>query len=167
MTPSNVEPLDDYEELVAALNSQGVEYIIIGAYAVGQHGYVRATDDMDIAVNPTPENAAKLAAALKAFAGVEVDPTEIKENTMIELGRDPNSVDILTTIKGVSWEKAWSTRVIHEVGEQSASFLSRECLIESKLAADRPKDHIDLQGLGAEKISEQEKSKDKGHDSKL
>jgi hypothetical protein len=167
MTPSNVEPLDDYEELIATLNSHGVEYIIIGAYAVGQHGYVRATDDMDIAVNPAPANAAKVAAALKAFAGIEVDPAEIKEKTMIELGRDPNSVDILTAIKGVTWEKAWSTRITREVGEQPAPFLSRECLIESKRAAGRLKDHLDLQGLGAEKISEQEKSKDKGHDSKL
>lgn len=154
MTPSNVGPLDDYEELIAILNSHRVEYIIIGAYAVGQHGYVRGTDDMDIAVDPSPENAAKLAAALKAFAAVEVDPAEITKNTIIELGRDPNSVDILTTIKGVAWQKAWSTRIISKVGEQPAPFLSRECLIESKLAAGRPKDHLDLQGLGAEPLPE-------------
>ena len=45
MTPSNDEPLDDYEELVAILNAHHVEYVIIGAYAVGYHGYIRATTD--------------------------------------------------------------------------------------------------------------------------
>jgi hypothetical protein len=149
MTPSNDEPLDDYEELVACLNAHGVEYLIIGAYAVAYHGYIRATSDMDIAVNPAPENATKLAASLKDFAGVEVNPADIKEKTLIELGRDPNSVDIITTMKGVPWERAWSSRIVAKVGKQSAPILSRECLIENKLATGRERDYADLKGIGA------------------
>jgi hypothetical protein len=148
MTPSNAEPLDDYEALIACLNTRGVEYLIIGAYAVGYHGYIRATTDMDISVNPSPENAAKVAAALKDFAGVEINPADIKEKTLIELGRAPNSVDIITTMKGVTWERAWSKRVIAKIGTQPAPFLSKECLIENKLATGREQDHLDLKGLG-------------------
>ena len=149
MTPSNDEPIDDYEEFVAVLNAHKVEYIIVGAYAVGYHGYIRATSDMDILVNSTPENAALVAAALKDFAGVEVDPGEIKEKTLIQLGREPNSVHIITTIAGITWKKIWSGRVSGVIGRQPAPFPSRQCLIENKLATGRDKDLQDLKGLGA------------------
>lgn len=150
MMPSNVEPPDDYEELIASLNACGVEFIIIGAYAVGYHGYIRATTDMDIAINPASENALKIAAALKDFAGIMINPAHIKEKTLIELGHDPNSVDIITTMKGVTWEQAWTSRVMGEVGQQPAPFLSRECLIANKIATGREQDRLDLKGIGAE-----------------
>lgn len=149
MTPSNDAPLDDYEEFVSILNAHHVEYVIVGAYAVGYHGYIRATTDMDVLINSKPANAALVAAALKDFAGVEVDPAQIKEKTMIELGREPNSVNIITTITGVTWEKVWASRVAGEIGKQPAPFLSKKCLIENKLAADREKDRLDLKGIGA------------------
>ena len=149
MTPSNAQPLDDYEEFIAVLNAHRVEYVIIGAYAVGYHGYIRATTDMDIVVNPSPENAAKVAASLKAFAGIEVDPAQIREKTLIEIGREPNSVDIITTMTGVTWERVWSSRVIGKIGKRSAPFLSKKCLIENKRALGREKDYLDLKGIGA------------------
>ena len=152
MTPSNAEPTDDYKELIISLNAHSVEFVIVGAYAVGHHGYIRGTKDLDILVNATPENAVKVAAALKDFAAVDVDPKEIRDKTRIVLGRDPNSVDILTSITGVSWERAWSGRVQGHLRGQSAAFLSVECLVDNKRAADRPKDHFDLQGLGAEPL---------------
>ncbi|MEI7529365.1 MAG: hypothetical protein WCK76_10515 [Elusimicrobiota bacterium] len=147
--PSNNEPLDDYEALVASLNACKVEYVIVGAYAVGYHGYIRATTDMDILVNAAPGNAARLAAALHAFAGVTVNPAQVVEHTLIELGREPNSVHIITTITGVAWKAAWSTRVKGEIGNQPASFLSRKCLIQNKRAIGRDKDLLDLKGIGA------------------
>ncbi len=152
MMPSNIEPLDDYEELIATLNARSVEFVIIGAYAVGYHGYIRATTDMDIAINPSSENALKVAAALQDFAGVAIDPAQIKEKTLIELGRDPNSVDIITTMKGVTWEQVWASRVMGEVGKQSAPFLSKECLIANKIATGRDQDLVDLKGIGAKSL---------------
>lgn len=150
MTPLNTKPIDDYEALITALNGRRVEFIIVGAYAVGYHGYLRATEDMDILVNPAPKNAARVSAALKDFNGVEVDPAEIKEKTMIELGIKPNALHIITAITGVTWAKAWTTRVESEFGDQPAAFLSKECLIENKRAVGRDKDTLDLIGLGAE-----------------
>lgn len=149
MTPYTDEPLDDYEELIAILNAHKVQYVIIGAYAVGYHGYIRATNDMDILINCTPENAVRVAASLKDFAGVDVDPAGIKAKTLIQLGREPNSVHIITTIAGVTWAKIWSSRVSGVIGKHPAPFPSRQCLIENKLATGREKDLQDLKGLGA------------------
>lgn len=150
MTPSNAKPLDDYEEFISVLNVHRVEYVVIGAYAVGYYGYIRATTDMDILINCGPANAARVAAALKDFAGLEVDPAQIKEKTHIEIGREPNSVDIITTMTGVTWKKVWAGRVIGRIGKHPAPFLSKECLIENKRATGRDKDKLDLKGLGAE-----------------
>lgn len=150
MTPLNTKPIDDYEALISALNEHQVEFIIVGAYAVGYHGYLRATEDMDVLVNPIPRNAARVSAALKDFNGVEVDPAEIRPKTMIELGIKPNALHLITTLTGVTWAKAWTTRAQSEFGAQPAAFLSKECLIDSKRAVGRDKDLLDLIGLGAE-----------------
>lgn len=152
MTPFNTEHLDDYEDLIAVFNKHLVEYIIIGAYAVGHYGYLRATEDIDLLVSPKSENAKKVAAALKDFGGVVIDPAEIKEKTMIELGVKPNGLHIMTSITGVAWEKAWASREQSVFGDQPAPFLSKECLIANKRATARGKDSIDLIGLGAEPV---------------
>jgi hypothetical protein len=149
MTPFNTEHIDDYEDLVAVFNKHHVEYLIVGAYAVGHYGYLRATEDIDLFVSPRPENAKKVAAALKDFGGIEIDPAEIKEKTMIELGVKPNGLHIMTAITGVAWKKAWTSRETSLFGDQPAPFLSKECLIENKRATGREKDLLDLKGIGA------------------
>lgn len=156
MTPSNKEATDDYESLVSELNTHGVEYIIVGAYAVGYHGYLRGTGDLDILVKPSPENAVKVSAALKEFAAVEVAPAEITVKTRIVVGREPNKVDIMTSIKGISWDQAWNSRVPGQLGKQPASFLSRECLLSNKRAVGRDKDQLDIRALGGAQKPEQE-----------
>ena len=159
MTPFNTEHIDDYEDLIAVFNKHQVEYMIIGAYAVGHYGYLRATEDIDLFVSPRPENAKKVAAALKDFGGVEVNPAEIKEKTMIELGLKPNGLHIMTDITGVTWEKAWASREQSVFGDQPAPFLSKECLIANKRATARGKDSIDLIGLGVDSVKAKELKK--------
>lgn len=149
MTPSSAQPSDDYEALVSALNASGAQFIVVGAYAVGYHGYVRATLDMDLLVDCSPQNAARVAAALKDFANVVVSPAEIRPKTMIELGREPNAVHILTSATGLTWEEAWATRLTGRIGAQPAYFLSKEALIKNKRAIGRRKDIQDLKALGA------------------
>ncbi|MCG2724727.1 MAG: hypothetical protein L6420_00490 [Elusimicrobia bacterium] len=150
MTPDNNEPIDDYEDIIAIFNKHNVEYIIVGAYAVGHCGYLRATEDIDLLINSKPENAKNVASALKDFGGLDIDPAQIKEKTIIELGIKPNGLHIMTNLTGVDWEKAWSSRVQSDFGNQSAAFLSKECLIETKRACGRDKDKLDLIGLGVE-----------------
>lgn len=125
MTPSNVDPIKDYADLVACLNAHDVRYVVIGAYAVGHYGYVRGTSDLDILVSSATENAERLSAALRKFAGVE----------------------ILTTMKGATWERAWNERQQGRLGDQTANFLSYECLLDVKRACGRHKDLADIEGL--------------------
>lgn len=171
MPPLNNAPIDDYEALITALNKHKVEFIIIGAYAVGLHGYIRATTDIDILVTSKPKNTARVSAALKDFNGVEINPAVIKEKTIIELGREPNGLHIITTMTGVTWEKAWASRIQGEFGGQTAAFLSKECLIETKRAVGRDKDNLDLIGLGAEPVKphdlKHEKKKTRGQNYEL
>lgn len=155
MMPSNVEPSDDYEALIACLNARGVEFLIVGAYAVGLHGYLRATDDFDIFVKPSAENSANAAAAIKDFISVDVDPAALsREKSWLRLGKKPNAVDFLTSISGVAWEEAWGDRFSAKFGAQNASFISREKLIRNKRASGRAKDRLDLEGLGADRPAE-------------
>lgn len=147
MTPSNVDPIKDYEDLVACLNAHGVQYVVIGAYAVGHHGFVRGTADLDLLVSTAEENTRRLSSALKEFSGVDVEPAQIKERTLITLGVEPNSVDILTTMKGATWERAWSERQKGRLGNQTADFLSLRCLLDVKRACGRHKDLADIDGL--------------------
>lgn len=149
MTPSSARPPDDYEALAAALNARGVRYVIVGAFAVGYHGYIRATMDIDIFADCDADNAARLAAALHDFAGVKVDPKEIRPKTMIELGHEPNAVHILTSVTGLTWQEAWDTRLSGRIGAQPADFLSKEALVRNKRAVGRGKDLQDLKELGA------------------
>ncbi|HBB67966.1 MAG TPA: hypothetical protein DEF68_02765 [Elusimicrobia bacterium] len=164
MTPFNNEHMDDYEDLIAVFNKHHVEYIIVGAYAVGHYGYLRATEDIDLLINPKPENAKKVAAALKDFGGIEVDPAEIKEKTMIEIGVKPNALHLMTNITGVAWEKAWASRAQSVFGDQPAPFLSKECLIANKRATGRGKDGLDLIGLGETPVKTKEIKKSRGCD---
>ena len=50
----------DFKEFLKLLNSTSVEYLLIGGYAVGVYGHIRATNDLDIWVNVSPENASKI-----------------------------------------------------------------------------------------------------------
>ncbi len=55
----------DYEDLLRAFVNEGVEFLLIGGWAVAAHGHGRATDDLDVLVRPSPHNAKKVIAALK------------------------------------------------------------------------------------------------------
>ena len=57
----------DFKEFLQLLNANGVEYLLVGGYAVGYHGYVRATADMDIWIALKPQNAVKAVETLHQF----------------------------------------------------------------------------------------------------
>jgi hypothetical protein len=140
----------DYRDLFGALNAARVDYMIVGAYAVAVHGHVRATKDLDVWIKPTPENAARLFHALQQFgAPMEgLTESEFSEPGMIlQLGFPPVRIDILTSLAGVTFEEAWSTRVHASYGDQQVSVISREHLITNKRAAGRLQDLADVEAL--------------------
>lgn len=147
---------DDLRELLALLKSHGVEFLVIGAHAVGVHGRARMTEDLDLWASRTMENATRLAAALEEWgapigdAGAESFST--KERQMIRLGVPPYMVDILNFAGNASFEEAYARRVEAEIDGERLPVISREDLIDAKRAAGRPQDVADLQHLGAEEI---------------
>ncbi len=141
---------NDSREFLELLNSRGVDYIIVGAHSLAFHGRPRYTGDLDILVRATSENAGKLVQILNQFgferSGFkESDFTEPEQ--MIQLGRVPSRIDLLTTISGVTNDEAFATRISADIDGISVFVLSKDLLIRNKRAVARPQDLADLDAL--------------------
>src|SRR4051794_24216921 len=103
----------DLREFVELLNSRGIEFVVVGAHSMAFHGRPRYTGDLDVLIRPTHENAEKISAVLEQFGfttGFKVsDFTE--PNQIIQLGRVPDRIDLLTGITGVSTDRAFEEKV--------------------------------------------------------
>lgn len=92
-------PFPDYEAFIAALNAHGVRYLVVGAHAVAFHARPRATKDLDLLIDPTPENARKTLSALEDFFGgvnLGYTPQELMNPQFItQLGIAPVRIDLL------------------------------------------------------------------------
>jgi hypothetical protein len=140
----------DLREFIALLNSTGVKYLVVGGHAVAFHGHPRFTGDMDFFVECSPENANRLAAALVqfGFGGLGLGAEAfLQPETVVQLGRPPNRIDLLTSIDGVGFAKAWQAKVPGELDGAPVHFLGREDLLANKRASGRPQDLADLDNL--------------------
>ena len=140
----------DLREFIALLNSRGVEYVIVGAHSLAFHARPRYTGDLDILIRPSAENAIKLVSLLRSFGFGETDFTDrdfLEPEKMIQLGRVPNRIDLLTSISGVTIDDAFQTRVPGEIDGLPVFVLSKKLLIENKRAVGRPQDVADLKAL--------------------
>jgi len=152
MTPSLDHLNPDFRDLLRALTDAGAELVIVGAYALSFHGAPRASGDIDIFVNPTAENAAKVWRALLEFgaplsaAGV-TQADFAKPDLVYQIGLPPRRVDVLTSISGVSFEEAWASRVQAMVDGRTVYLIGREMFLRNKLASGRPKDLADAARL--------------------
>jgi hypothetical protein len=143
---------NDLREFLELLNSRGVDYVIVGAHSLAFHARPRYTGDLDILVRATPENASKLVDVLNQFGFTdsgfkESDFTEPEH--VIQLGRTPNRIDLLTSISGVSSDEAFATRISGELDSIPVFILANDALIRNKRAVGRPQDHADLDTLEA------------------
>lgn len=152
----------DIRGIFEALNRDGVEFLVIGGVAVGFHGFVRATKDVDIVPSPEPENLARLAGMLAAldtqvegaeeFKGEELpdplDPEALALGGNWVLRTRLGRFDIMQRIGDDSlWEKLSPTAIEAEIGGLPVKFVSYESLVALKEQAGRPQDLIDLQRL--------------------
>ena len=142
----------DFAELCSLLNAKAVNYLIVGGYAVAFYGSPRFTGDLDILVQPTLHQISLVLQAVKEF-GFPIDQVEpddlLSSNRMLQLGRVPVQIHIMTNISGVSWDTAWSSRRPGIYGNASVHFIGLNVLLENKRAAGRPKDLADLDALGS------------------
>jgi len=140
----------DFVEMLSALDAAGAEYLVVGAHALAAHGVPRATGDLDIWVRATPENAARVLAALRDFGAPlsDLSPEDLtRPETVFQIGVVPVRVDILTSISGVEFEEAWAGRIQATVDAETFGVLGREELIRNKRATGRPKDLLDVETL--------------------
>lgn len=140
----------DFRDLLSAFNARGVDYLVVGAYALAAHGRVRATGDLDIWVRPAPDNAIRVLKALTAFGAPLHDLTVAdlsQPGVVFQVGVAPLRIDILTGIDGVEFADAWPARVMTRFSDQPVAVLSVEHLIRNKRAAGRAQDLADLEWL--------------------
>jgi predicted nucleotidyltransferase len=145
-------PSQDYEEFIAALNVHGVRYLVIGAHAVAFHARPRATKDLDILLEPTPENAHRALTALREFFGGADLGYTVEDLTdpqwIVQLGVAPVRIDLLSEIPGFpSFEAAWRNRVDAQFGAVQVHYLGLDDLLQAKEAAGRPQDRADVRVL--------------------
>jgi len=92
----------DFKEFIESLNGNGVRYLVVGGDAVAFHGHPRYTKDIDIWIEPTPENAAKIVKALDQFGFgslMLIEADFLVPNQIIQLGYPPNRIDLMSTLR--------------------------------------------------------------------
>jgi len=140
----------DFREFLKLLNEKGVRYLLIGGYAVGYHGYPRATNDMDIWIASHPENAQRVITALREF-GFDlpelIPDLFLQENRIVRLGHPPMRLDITTSISGVEFDECYSSRVVDILDGVEANIIDLHHLKLNKKAAGRLRDLADLEYL--------------------
>ncbi|PYV14124.1 MAG: hypothetical protein DMG21_19185 [Acidobacteria bacterium] len=145
----------DWRAFIELLNSNGVEYLIVGAVALAHHGVPRFTGDLDIPVRNSPENARRLEAALDlfGFAGLGLKASDfVNSNQVVQLGLPTNRIDVLTSITGVTFDEAWESRFRGELGGIQSNFIGHQALIQNERATGRPQDIADLKSLEAKGV---------------
>jgi len=140
----------DFKEFAALLNSNHVEYLIVGGYALAAYGHPRYTGDLDFWVGTDPANADKLMAVLGQFGfgalGIRKEDFTAP-NQVIQLGYPPGRIDLLTSIDGVAFADCYARRTPMVVDDLPLSFISLDDFKTNKRAVGRHQDLADLETL--------------------
>ena len=137
----------EFKEFLKLFNSHNCEYLLIGGYAVVYHGYSRPTDDLDIWIARTPENATKIVTALQEFGFAPLGLSEeflLQEKKIVEPSM---RIEILTSISGVDFEECYSERIIDTLDGIEVALISLQHLKKNKRAIGEFKDLDDLEHL--------------------
>ena len=140
----------DFKEFLKLLNSNRVEYLLIGGYAVGIHGHIRATNDLDVWVNISPENATRIDRALRefGFAAAGLSPgLFLARNNVVRMGVPPIRVEILTSVSGVEFASCYAEKETVRIEDMVVPVISLARLRQNKAASGRAKDLADLESL--------------------
>ena len=140
----------DFSEMLSAFSAEGVEYLLVGAYAVAVHGLPRATGDLDLWVGTAGENPKRVRRALERFDAA-LDQLTLKDLTrrdvVFQIGVAPRRIDVMTSVDGVEFAAAWGRRMDTTLEGLTVHVMSRDDLIRNKKAAGRPQDRADVAWL--------------------
>jgi len=140
----------DFRDILFAFTEEGVDFLVVGAYALAAHGLPRATGDIDLWVRPGPENSEKIWKAFEKFGapmkGLEKSDFE-SSDLIVQIGRAPRRIDVITSVSGLDYDSAWKNRKIIEVDGITIAVLGRNDFIKNKKAVGRPQDVADVKRL--------------------
>jgi len=140
----------DFKDFLRLLISHGVEYLVVGGYAVGYHGYPRATGDMDIWIAVSDLNAEKTARALQDFGMSDRNVTKnlfLEKRKVIRIGFPPVRIEVITGASGVEFDGCYARREVMEIDGLPINFISLNDLKANKRACGRHKDFEDIEHL--------------------
>ena len=141
----------DMKDIIDLFEKHKVQYALVGGFAVIYYGYVRSTHDIDFLIFPSEENASRIMEALKEFGFGNAGIPEVyftKEGTAIHIGVEPNRIDFLTVLKGVSNTEIFKHIKRVDFEGTILNIISRKDLLKSKKASERLKDLADAEELG-------------------
>ena len=140
----------DFREFFESLEGREVRYLVVGGYALGCHGYVRYTGDIDVWVEPTLDNSRRVVGAFRDFGFGSLrlaDDTFAAGNVVVQVGRPPLRIDVMTSPSGVTFEPCYRDRLTVDAGGLPLSVIGLDCLKRNKAASGRPQDIADLSRL--------------------
>jgi|SRR5689334_1815967 hypothetical protein len=140
----------DLREFVELLNANKVDYLVVGAFALAFYGVPRYTGDLDLLVRPTIENGSRILHTLNdfGFGTLELTADDFSGgDKIIQLGVNPNRIDLLTSISGLSFDEAWSSREAGDLDGVTVAFIGKSALIRNKEKTGRPRDIADAEEL--------------------
>jgi hypothetical protein len=141
----------DLREFIELLNSESVEFAIVGGWAFGFHARPRYTQDIDILVRTTEQNAVRLETAIRRFGFASlglVASDFLGSERVIQLGQPPHRIDILTSLTGVTSDEIWNSVEAGDLDGVPVFFLAKHVLIKNKKATGRRRDLADVEELG-------------------
>ena len=140
----------DFKEFLKLLNANEIEYLVIGGYAVGYHGYPRATVDLDIWIGTDPRNCGKLLSVLKTFgfetAGLTPEAI-VERDRIIRMGLPPVRIELFTLVSGLEFPETFAKRIVGDLDGVDVNLISLDDLKLNKKASGRLKDLNDLENL--------------------
>lgn len=105
----------DFRDLFAALNAVEAKYLLVGGYALAVYGVPRYTKDLDIWIEPAPDNAERVQSAMRDFGapvGMMTLEDLVRPGIVFQIGVDPNRIDLVTAIDGLTFDEAWRSRLM-------------------------------------------------------
>ncbi len=147
---ANIKLHPDFIDFLRLLHSHKVEYLLVGGYAVGYHGYPRATGDMDIWISLDENNAEKTAKVLHEFGMPHNEVSKelfLEKDKIIRMGFPPVRIEVITSASGVDFQKCYSRRNHISINKIPVNLISLDDLKKNKKASGRHKDLEDLEHL--------------------
>ena len=144
--------IDSHQQFIQRLLDSGVEFIVVGGYAVIYHGYKRTTGDIDIWLKPTNENRERLIEVLATLdfsdeSLHQLSQLDFRETLVFSINEEPEKIDFLTKIANVTYDEADSSKIITSVDGMQIPFLHLNHLVLSKFNTGRTKDAADIEEL--------------------